>query len=310
MAYLWGIDLGGTKIEGVVLDDHHDNRVIRRLRLPTEQESGYHHIIGQVKRLVDQLVADTGLVPHRIGIGTPGTIDPPTQLLKNSNTLCLNARPLHDDLARALGVPVVLANDANCFAVAETLLGAVSQARPDARVVFGIIMGTGVGGGLVIDGQIWGGTQGIGGEWGHSFLDESGGKCYCGNTGCVEMVLAGPALEKYYFQRSGQRRRMQEIVQLHLEQTDPEATATVERMLHFFGKAVANLINIIDPDAIVLGGGLANIDMLYQQGVERIADFVFNVRLDTPIIRPRLGDSAGVFGAAMLVSEQRAGNRQ
>lgn len=302
MEYIWGIDMGGTKIEGVVLDKAQDWKVVHRLRLPTEKSRGYHHIIGQVKRLVDRLAADVGQAPRRIGIGTPGTIDPPTQLLKNSNTTCLNDQPFHRDLEQALGVPVVLANDANCFAIAETLLGAVPQAVPQARIVFGIIMGTGVGGGLVVDGQVWSGAQGIGGEWGHSFLDESGGPCYCGNIGCVENVLSGPALQRYYYDRSGRQATMQEIISLAHTEQDADAQATVDRLLHFFGKGVANLINIIDPDAIVLGGGLANIDLLYEQGIAKIAGFVFNKRLDTPVLRPRLGDSAGVFGAAMLVS--------
>jgi predicted NBD/HSP70 family sugar kinase len=292
----WGVDLGGTKIEGIVLDDA--GQVLSRQRIATEQEYGYDHILNRIRDLVEMLAAETGLRPSRVGIGTPGAIDPPTGLLKNSNTVSLNGQPVREALEARLGVPVIMANDANCFALAETRMGCVQEVKPNARLVFGIIMGTGVGGGLVIDGKVWDGLQGIGGEWGHSFLDESGGKCYCGLTGCVETVISGPALERYYAGLAGEKRRLTDIIANRA--TDPHAAATVERLLHFFGKGVANLVNILDPEAIVLGGGLGKIDLLYTEGVERVRHFVFNPRLDTPILRPKLGDSAGVFGAAML----------
>lgn len=301
MTHLWGIDLGGTKIEGVVLDAANNWEVLHRQRIPTEQEHGYKHIVQQIRKLVDLIAAELGTRPERIGMATPGTIDPPTGLMKNSNTTCLNDQPFHRDMEAALGIPVKMANDANCFAVAEAKLGIVRDVMPDAPVVFGVIMGTGVGGGIVINGQILTGAQGIGGEWGHTFLDDSGGPCYCGNTGCTEKVIAGPSLERFYREISGNDLSLKEIYQRHQKGTDPRATQTIERLLHFFGKGMANVINVVDPDVVVLGGGVGNIDLLYTEGVARVADFVFNKRLDTKFLKPKLGDSAGVFGAAMLV---------
>lgn len=299
-SYLWGIDLGGTKVEGVVIDPGFPPIVLARKRLPTERELGYEHIIGQIARVLDMLSEEVGFRPSALGAGTPGTTDPATRLLKNSNTLVLNDRPFRDDLEKALGIPVAMANDANCFAAAEACLGAVPAKAPGARVVFGVIMGTGVGGGLVIDGKPWGGKQGIGGEWGHTFLDDSGGHCYCGHSGCVEMIISGPALERYYNSLTGTTLSLSAIVERHLAGTDAEATATVERLIHFFGKGMANVINIVDPDVIVLGGGLGNIPLLYTEGVASVGKFIFNNRLDTVFLKPELGDSAGVFGAALL----------
>lgn len=300
MQPVWGIDLGGTKIEGVILKDSQSVEVLHRLREPTEKEKGYNHIINQIQLVISRLSEASGLKPERIGIGTPGTVSPRTGLMKNSNTTCLNDRPFRADVERQLGIPVRMANDANCFAVAEANLGAVREHVPGAQMVFGVILGTGVGGGLVINGQVWNGSQGIGGEWGHTFLDESGGPCYCGDSGCTEMIIAGPALEKYYEKINGQRLSLKEITQRHLAKSDPHATETMERLLHFFAKGISNVINILDPDAIVLGGGVGNIDLLYTEGVKRIEPFIFNKTVETPFLKPKLGDSAGVFGAALL----------
>ena len=242
----------------------------------------------------------TGLTADHVGIGTPGTIDPPTGVMKNSNTVVLNGHPLGKDLERLIGKPLTLANDANCFAMAETLLGCVPEQLPGAKVVFGVILGTGTGGGVVINGKIIGGAQGIGGEWGHTYLDPSGGYCYCGRTGCTEQILAGPALERYYLRMSGRALTMREIVPRYRRGDDPAATATLERFFHFFAKGIANIINVLDPDAVVLGGGLGNIDELYTKGVPQVVDHLFNPRMDTHFLRPKLGDSAGVFGAALL----------
>ncbi len=303
MGPIWGIDLGGTKIEGVVVEDLERGKVLRRMRLPTEREKGYVHILRQIYKLVETLTAEVSIKPSRIGICTPGTLDPLTETLKNSNTTCLNGMPLKKDLENFLGVPIEMANDANCFALAETRLGIVRDILPDAEVVFGAILGTGVGGGVVVNGKLLTGRQGIAGEWGHNFLDASGGKCYCGKTGCIEMVLSGPALEKYYHNLTGIRRSMPEIVQRHRHDDDPIATETLSRMLYFFGRAVSQVINILDPDAIVLGGGLGNIDLLYSEGAREARKHVFNDRLDTLFLKPKLGDSAGVFGAALLVAD-------
>jgi predicted NBD/HSP70 family sugar kinase len=299
---LWGIDLGGTKIEGVVLQPGAKPDVLARLRIPTESAKGYEHIIGQITKLTGMLSEQTGLHPETIGICTPGTLDPITQTLKNSNTLCLNGRPFNLDVAQALQIPVHIANDANCFALAEANMGVVQEILPEAEVVFGVILGTGVGGGVVVRNKVINGRQGIGGEWGHNFLDESDGPCYCGKTGCVETIISGPALEKYYNSISGKNLRLPEIVKNYHSGIDDQATATLQRLIQNFGKAISVVINIIDPDVIVLGGGVGNIDLLYTAGVEEVKKYVFNNRLDTIFAKPSLGDSAGVFGAAMLVS--------
>ncbi|NJC27065.1 ROK family protein [Neolewinella antarctica] len=293
----WGIDLGGTKIEGVILND--TNQVVDRRRIATERAGGYEHIVSRIALLVAQMESATKLKPKKIGVATPGTIDPPTGLMKNSNTVVLNGRPLGKDLEAAIGVPLTLANDANCFAVAEALMGSVPDKVPNAKVVFGAILGTGTGGGIVINGQILAGAQGIGGEWGHMFLDNSGGHCYCGRVGCAEQILAGPAIERYYANLSGTYRSVREIVPLY-RAGDRHAVRALDRWLQFFAKGIATIINVLDPDAIVLGGGLGNIEELYTLGVPRVADHLFNPRMDTVFLRPMLGDSAGVFGAALL----------
>lgn len=300
MGPVWGIDLGGTKIEGVILEDRETLNVLKRLRIPTESHRGYEHILGQISRLIEVLTAETGIKPAQIGLGTPGVLEPSSQLMKNCNTTCLNGMPLKRDLENMLGIKINIANDANCFAIAEANLGIVKDKAPGAKVVFGVIMGTGVGGGLVINGQVINGLQGIAGEWGHNFLDASGGDCYCGKSGCVETIISGPALEAYYEELMGVSRNMKEILDLYKKGTDEVATKTIHRLLHFFGKGMSNIINILDPDAVILGGGLGNIDLLYTEGVWEIEKNIFNHILETPFLKPKLGDSAGVFGAALL----------
>ncbi len=297
---IWGIDLGGTKIEGVIMDGPDVSSVRLRHRIDTEAVNGYEHILHRIKLLIDQMSEQTGLTPQTIGIGTPGAIDPPTGLLKNSNTTALNGKPLLSDLTALLGFPIKIANDANCFALAEARMGAVPRHVPDAKVVFGVIMGTGVGGGIVINGQPLEGAHGIGGEWGHNYLDSSGGPCYCGKVGCVERVISGTGLQRFYEAETGEFRKLKEIMQRTGGQ-DPAADATLDRLIHFFGLGISVIINVLDPDVIVLGGGVGNIPELYTRGVESAAKYTFNPRLTTPIIQPELGDSAGVFGAALLV---------
>ncbi len=297
--HLWGIDLGGTKIEGVILQKS-NYKVLTRMRIPTEQEHGYPHILQQIKKLISLLENESGLkCSEGFGIGTPGTLDPILQTLKNSNTTCLNGMPFKKDLEELTDLPIIIANDANCFALAETRMGAVKSKMPDAKVVFGVIMGTGAGGGLVINGEIISGRQGIGGEWGHNFLDESGGPCYCGKSGCVETIISGTGLQRYYKSLTGKIASLKDIYQN--KDTDPNAGQTIDRLLEQFGKGISVIINIIDPDAIVLGGGVGNIKELYTEGVERTKKYVFNNRLDTVFLKPELGDSAGVFGAAILL---------
>jgi fructokinase len=298
---LWGVDLGGTKIEGVILRSKETPEVLFRNRIPTEADQGYEHILQQAKKLVDLMVEKAGYKPARIGFGTPGTLDPKLGVMKNCNTVAMNGKPMKKDLEQLLGIKVEMANDADCFALAEARHGVVREHFPEARVVFGVIMGTGVGGGLVVDGKAIVGLQGIAGEWGHNFLDESGGKCYCGKVGCVERVISGPALEEYYFRETGNRKPLKDIVALAESKVDPTAQKTMIRLIEFFGKAISVLINIIDPDVIIIGGGVGNIDMLYDRGVDSVKKYVFNNRLDTPIVQPALGDSAGVIGAAYLV---------
>ncbi|GAB4016344.1 ROK family protein [Spirosoma koreense] len=306
MQTYWGVDLGGTKIEGVILTAPSPDAVVIRRRVDTESQHGYAHIINQIRKLIRQLQDETGYKPERIGFCTPGTLDPALGVMKNSNIICINGKPFPDDLARALGVPVATMNDANCFALSEATMGSVQEVIPDFRMVFGVILGTGVGGGVVfrgLDGQpvVQSGRQGIGGEWGHNILEENGYECYCGKRGCNEQVISGPALQRFYHDQTGESRNLREILDRHHQGTDPYATATVERLLENFGRAISTIVNMLDPDAIVLGGGVGNVDLLYTEGVERAKKYVFNDRrLNTLFLKPKLGDSAGVFGAALL----------
>ncbi|MBC7902714.1 MAG: ROK family protein, partial [Gemmatimonadaceae bacterium] len=263
--HLWGVDLGGTKIEAVILESLNDARPLYRMRIDTEAQNGYEHILQQVAKLIGQLKEKSGLMPLRIGFGTPGVLDPELQTMKNCNSTSLNGKPLKADLEKILGVPALMANDANCFALAETHWGVVKERCPEARMVFGIIMGTGVGAGIVIDGKVWNGRHGIAGEWGHNFLDESGGPCYCGQTGCVERVLSGPCLQSYYKSVAGKEKSLKEIAQSARDGSDPFAVETIDRLCAFFGKAVSVITNALDPDVIIIGGGVGNIDELYER---------------------------------------------
>jgi fructokinase len=299
--YNWGIDLGGTKIECAILDQQDPTQIILRERIDTESIKGYDHIIAQVGRLIDSVSQKVGFRPTRLGFATPGVLDPASQTMKNCNTTSMNGKPMAIDLAKVVGCEVVLANDANCFALAEALLGAVQDINKEAQVVFGVILGTGVGGGLVVNGKVINGLHGIGGEWGHNILEEGGEPCYCGKAGCVEKVIAGPSLELFYERQTGDKKKLKDIVQAYIAGSDSNATATMERLFEYYGKAISTLINVIDPDVIVIGGGVGNIDLLYSEGYERIKKYIFNSgEVLTPVVKPKLGDSAGVFGAAML----------
>ena len=292
----WGIDLGGTKISIAEVNETSLPDSIKA-RVPTERDGGYDHIINQVEKAVSELEKMTGRPrPPRIGIGTPGTTDPATGLLKNSNTTVLNGRPFIADLAHALGVELVAANDANCFALAEATLGAARG----FETVFGIIMGTGVGGGLVVNGRVLNGAHGIAGEWGHNLLELDGYHGYSGHRGVVESVLSGPALERFYLDCRGEKASLAEIAS-RSQRGDLAAIQTMRRLVEFFGLAVAPIINVFDPHAIVIGGGVGNLALLYERGPGEVAKHVFNPTFETPILRPELGDDAGVFGAAMLV---------
>jgi fructokinase len=294
----WGVDLGGTKIEAAILPWEGSEPIVR-LRIPTEATGGYDHILSRIASLIKELQDTSGLpAPTQIGVGTPGVTDTDTGLLKNSNTTCLIGKPIRDDLAKRLGAHVEIANDANCFALAEATLGA-AKGYP---TTFGVIMGTGVGGGVVVDGKVLNGRHGIAGEWGHNVLDPDGLPCYCGKRGCVETVLSGPFLTRWYGERSGQQRPLSQVIDLARAGEDPVAVATLEHLIESFGRALSVVVNIFDPHAIVLGGGLGNIDELYTRGLESLSRNVFNDAFRGALLRPTLGDSAGVFGAAMLVA--------
>lgn len=296
---LWGIDLGGTKIEGAILAADASHGALHRVRVPTESAKGYDHVVAQVQKLVAQLENASGTKrPSLIGIGTPGVTEPSSGILKNSNTVCLNGRAFAHDLAAALETRVRLANDANCFALAEATLGAAKG----CGVVVGLILGTGVGGGVVVHGRVLDGLHGIAGEWGHNPICGEHTPCYCGRRGCVETVISGPALERYYREATGHTRRLPEIVE-RAAKDDTAAQATLVRLREKFGEAIAAVINILDPDAIVIGGGVGNIAELYSEDARRdVLRHLFNPELKTAFLRPKLGDSAGVFGAALLAA--------
>ena len=288
-----GIDLGGTKTEGIILDAR--NKEIFRLRIPTEQEKGYSHILNSIKSLYEHMVAAIRGSSHTFGIGTPGAISPQTGLLKNSNTQCLNNQPLKQDLEHLLNRKIAIQNDANCFALAEAINGAAAG----KDLVFGVIMGTGCGGGIVHKEEVLTGPQAIAGEWGHTSIDPRGPKCWCGSHGCVETLISGGGLERLYEEQHGERIGLTAIVEKFQKGQEP-AMSFMAKFFENFARAMANLINILDPDIVVLGGGLSNIDELYTEGVKEVEKMIFSDSLETPIVKNKLGDSAGVVGAALL----------
>ncbi len=288
-----GIDLGGTKTEGIVMDS--DGAILHRLRHPTPQPDGYDAILANVNNLVRELERQAGS-PCSVGIGTPGAISAKTGFLKNSNTVSLNGKPVKQDLERLLGREIRIANDANCFALSEALDGA----GQGGGVVFGVIMGTGVGGGIVVQGRLHEGPQHIAGEWGHNVLEASGPPCYCGKRGCVETFLSGPGLLADYRILGGDHSHTAPDVARLAEQGNPLAGTVMDRYLDRFGRALSVVINILDPDVIVLGGGMSNIERLYTAGRDAVANYLFSDELRTPVVRNHHGDSSGVRGAAQL----------
>jgi fructokinase len=287
-----GIDLGGTKTEGVVLDA--GGRELARRRIATDQSS-YDAVLGGVAGLYAELLWHADEAPHTLGIGTPGSLSPRTGLMRNSNTLCLNGRPVASDLRARLGRAFTLENDANCFALAEATAGAGAG----HRVVFGVIMGTGCGGGIVIDGRVHTGRQSLAGEWGHTTLDPHGPQCFCGQRGCVETYISGSGLERAHFDATGFRMSAQEIVAA-ADAGEAACRTLMDGFFDAFGRAMANLMAVLDPDIVVLGGGLSNVDALYSRGVAEVGKRIFGGELSTPIVKHRLGDSAGVIGAALI----------
>ncbi len=286
--YKIGVDLGGTKIEAVLLDENLN--VLEKKRIPTPQNN-YQEIINSISSLV--LEVSVNISDFSLGICTPGAISKQTGLIKNSNTQCLIGKSLKEDLENKLGKKTLMENDANCFAMAEAKMGAASG----FGVVFGVIMGTGVGGGIVIDGKLHLGRTNIGGEWGHHTLHRNGNLCYCGKTGCVETYISGPSLEKQWTNLTGKSQTIPEILSNLNNETGQRWKSD---FIENFGYGLANVIDILDPDVIVLGGGLSNIDFLYTEGKKSVYSKVFSDSVDTPILKNKLGDSAGVYGAAIL----------
>lgn len=285
-----GIDLGGTKIEGVVLDGR--GAVLARKRMLTEAEKGPEHIVQRIASLARSLERDTRSQGAPVGIGTPGSLSPSTGRLRNSNTVCLNGYALKEAIEDELQQAITLENDANCFALAETLMGA----GRGFQCVFGVIIGTGCGGGIVMDGRIRTGPQGLAGEWGHMVIDPNGPPCYCGARGCVETFISGSGLQNRHRERTGQALDAEAI----FAGADAACEASRQDWLDHFGQAVANLMTVLDPDVVVLGGGLSNQDLPYAAGVEAIAKRLFGREMRTQVVRHQLGDSAGVIGAALL----------
>jgi len=290
--YHIGIDLGGTKIEVAVLDSH--EKIIFRERLLTEAHLGSDHIFDQIQTLYSKAVISIQNKTHSLGLGTPGSISKNTHLLKNSNTLCLNSLPLQTLLEDKLVHDIIIENDANCFAIAEAIMGA-GKGYPS---VFGVIMGTGCGGGIVFDGKIRQGPQNIAGEWGHMVIDPQGDPCYCGANGCVESFISGGGLEKTIKNKTGHIISAVDFFNTPLK--DESLKNIKQDFYKHFGQALANLINILDPDMVVLGGGLSNEQSLYKEGIDEVYARIFNDVPSTPIVKNKLGDSAGVIGAALI----------
>ena len=297
---LIGIDWGGTKMEAVGLSA--DGDLLARHRVATPKE-GYEACIAAVAELVGRVEADAGRTGS-VGIGIPGSPSPQTGLVRNANTTFLNGRPLGRDLERALGRPVRLTNDANCLAVSE----AVDGAGQGAHVVFGIIIGTGHGGGLVIDRKVHGGFQGVAAEIGHYPLpwmtaeEHPGPTCWCGRKGCLEMFVSGTGFELDFKTATGEAVKSREIID-RKRQSDADAACAYERYVDRLARSLALLVNVVDPDVFVLGGGLSNIDELYSDLPMAVASHVFGDSFETPIRKAVHGDSSGVRGAAWLWKE-------
>ncbi len=292
-----GVDLGGTKIEAIALDT--DGTELLRRRVPTPR-GDYDATIRAIVALVDAFEQQLGR-RGSIGIGIPGTISPSTALVKNANSVWLNRRPLSKDLTDALRRPVRLANDANCFALSEATDGAAAG----AGVVFGVIIGTGTGGGIVVHGRVLTGPNAVAGEWGHNPLpwpspeELPGPPCYCGKKGCVETFLSGPGLARDYRGADSDAADAEEIVARALR-GDRAAESALDRYEHRMARALASLINVLDPDVIVLGGGMSKIERLYERVPRIWSRFVFSDEVATALVRARHGDSSGVRGAAWL----------
>lgn len=299
-----GIDLGGTKIELIALDD--DGRTLTRTRIDTPQE-GYRAVIESIVALVHETEIELGH-SGTVGVGTPGAVSPASGLMKNANSVYLNGQPFDRDLTAALGRPVRLANDANCFALSEATDGAAAG----AAVVFGVIIGTGVGGGVVVNGSVLAGPNAIAGEWGHNPLPwpnaqelASAPQCYCGKRGCIETFCSGPAFARDFAAGSPAILGAREVVDL-IAAGNPAAELAMQRYEERLAKALASVVNVIDPEVIVLGGGMSNIRRLYQRLPRLVGQYAFSDHLITRIVPAQFGDASGVRGAAWLWPRQGA----
>ena len=291
-----GIDLGGTKTEIVALDPSGAECFRKRVATPRED---YDATLDAIVALVNEAEAVVGRAS--VGIGMPGTISPATGLVKNANSTWLNGKPLARDIMQRLHRDVRLANDANCFALSEAIDGAAAG----QAIVFGVIVGTGTGGAIVADGRVLVGANAIGGEWGHNPMpwpepeEWPGPPCYCGRTGCIETFLSGPGMSRDHTSRTGEKLEAAAIAARAIS-GDPGADATLTRYERRLAKALASIINVVDPHAIVLGGGLSNVERLYERVPPLWTPFVFSDRVVTTLLRARYGDSSGVRGAAWL----------
>jgi len=295
-----GIDLGGTKTEILALDSAGVARLRRRVGTP---HGNYHATLDMLTALVGDAERELGIAPGSasVGIGTPGSVSRATSLLRGSNSVCLNGQPIQRDLEIRLGRPVRLTNDANCFALSE----AVDGAGDGADVVFGAILGTGVGSGIVVHGRVLDGPNGIAGEWGHNPLpwprddERPGPSCFCGRSGCIETFLSGPGLARDFETRTGESATPQDIVD-RAAAGDAGCDAALKRYEERLARALAHVINVLDPDVIVLGGGMSNVTRLYARVPDLWKPWVFSDRVDTRLVRHTHGDSSGVRGAAWL----------
>jgi fructokinase len=292
-----GIDLGGTKIEALAIDA--SGVELLRYRVPTPRND-YAATIAAMVGLVQRIERETGAV-GTVGAGIPGSVSRRTGLVKNANSTWLNGMPLDRDLAAAMGREVRLANDANCLAVSEATDGAAAG----KRVVFAVILGTGCGGGVALNGQVHAGINGVGGEWGHNPLPWASGyelpgpRCFCGKLGCLEMWLSGTGVARDYLAVTGRSKRSEEII-AECEAGDADAIATVERWEDRLARALAHVMNILDPDVFVFGGGMSKTERIYREVPRLLPKYVFGGEADTPLVQAKYGDSSGVRGAAWL----------
>ncbi len=291
-----GVDLGGSKIEAIALDENGNELLRHRVETPAGNYQATLQAIVNLIQYIEQNTDQSGT----IGIGTPGSISHKTQLLRNSNSVCMNGRPVKTDLQSLLKRKIRISNDANCFALSEATDGAAKG----AAIVFGVIIGTGTGAGIIVDGKALSGQNAIAGEWGHNPLpwpkdnERPGPDCYCGKQGCIETFLSGPGLSVDYLAATGQNKTAIEIAAA--AENNAQAEVCLQRYEDRMARGLAHIINIIDPDVIVLGGGMSNISRLYKNVPELWGDYVFSDEVNTRLLPPMYGDSSGVRGAAWL----------